>query len=133
LTSFQEKAVPVSGQAESVACMWLLHAIAYASHLILAVICICAEETFAGASAVDKGFVASFSFALDFYMRSAVRVSVNKAIGVLLEGRDRLDIFLLEPLTDIVMNHRLRMWLFIDFLPSCSDGFDSVGINTDTA
>jgi hypothetical protein len=113
--------------------MWLLHAIAYASHLILAVICICAEETFAGASAVDKGFVPAFLIALDFYLRSAVRVSANRAIGVLLEGRDRLDESLLEPLVDIVKNHHLRMWLFIDFLPSCSDGFDSVGINADTA
>jgi hypothetical protein len=73
------------------------------------VICVCAEQTFTEASAIQRGFAQAFSIALDAYVKSTVRDEVDKAIKVLLEGRDRVDRFLKEQLGDIVKNHHLRM------------------------
>ena len=72
-------------------------------------ICVCAEQTFTQASATKWRFSRAFSIALDAYAKSTVRDEVNKAIEVLLEGRDKLDRLLLRQLADIIKNHRLRM------------------------
>jgi hypothetical protein len=56
-------------------------------------------------------FANAFKIALDAYVGSIIRVNVNKAIRVLLEGEDRLDD---SALSDIIMNHRLRTWLFFE-------------------
>ena len=72
-------------------------------------ICVCAEQTFTQASATKWRFSRAFSIALDAYVKSTVRDEVNKAIEVLLKGRDKLDRLLLRQLADIIKNHRLRM------------------------
>jgi hypothetical protein len=61
-----------------------------------------------------KGFAQAFLIALDAYVKSTVRDEANKAIKVLLEGRDGMDIFPLKQLEDIIKNHCLRMWLFFE-------------------
>ena len=70
--------------------------------------CICAEQTFTEASAKDKGFPEAFSAALSIYMRSTIKGDVNREIGVLLEGKDKIDRSHCQPLEDIIKNHRLR-------------------------
>jgi len=76
---------------------------------LLALICVCAEQTFTQASATEKGFARAFSIALDAYMKSTASDEANQAIKVLLEGRDRLDDFLRKELGDIIKKHRLRI------------------------
>jgi hypothetical protein len=83
------------------------------------VICICAEQTFTQASTKERRFAEDFSIALDAYLKAAIRADVNKAIRALLGGKDSLDEFLLRQLVDIIMNHRLRMWLFFECEQLC--------------
>jgi hypothetical protein len=97
--------------------MYCLISVASSLHLILTVICICAEQTFIQASVTQEGFAQAFLIALDAYMKSTVRDEANQAIKVLLGGRDspdRLDDFLLKGLVNIIKNHCLRMWLFFE-------------------
>ena len=70
--------------------------------------CICAEQTFTEASAKDKGFPEAFSIAMSAYMRSAIKEDVDREIGILLDGKDKMDRSHWQPLEDIIKNHRLR-------------------------
>ena len=81
-------------------------------------ICICAEQTFTEASVKDKRFPEAFSVALSTYMRSTIKEDVNKEIGILLEGKYKMDRSCCKPLEDIIKNHRLRMCLAPD-LTAC--------------
>ena len=69
-------------------------------------ICICAEQTFSEAGARKKAFLGAFSVALDAYLASPMRDSVNKAI-------DEMPlVHFVQELADIVTGHRLRTATF---------------------
>ena len=77
-------------------------------------ICICAEQTFTEASGKDKGFPEAFPIALSTYMRSTMKEDVNREIGILFDGKDKLDRSHRKSLEDIIKNHRLRTYLAPD-------------------
>ena len=77
-------------------------------------ICICAEQTFTEASAKNKRFPKAFSNAMSAYMRSTIKEDVNREIGILLDGKDKMDWSHRKSLRDIIKNHRLRTYLAPD-------------------
>ena len=50
------------------------------------------------------------------YMRSPIKEDVNREIGILLEGKDEMDMSHCTPLEDIIKNHRLRTYLVSELL-----------------
>jgi hypothetical protein len=74
-------------------------------------ICICAEQTFSEAGAKKKAFVDAFSAALDAYLASPMRDSVNKAIESLPPDYFKAH-WEMKELADIVEGHRLRTVTF---------------------
>ena len=76
--------------------------------------CICAEQAFTEASAKEKRFPEAFSIALSTYMKSTTKEDVNREIGILLDGKDKMDKPYYQPLEDIITNHRLRTYLAPD-------------------
>ena len=67
-----------------------------------------AEQTFTEASAKKKRFPEAFSIAMSAYMGSAIKEDVDREIGILLDGKDKMDESHWQPLEDIIKNHRLR-------------------------
>ena len=51
-------------------------------------------------------------------MRSTIKKDVDKEIGILLDGKDKMDMSHCEPLEDIIKNHRLRTYLVFDLAVS---------------
>ena len=45
------------------------------------------------------------------YMRSTIKEDVDREIGILLDGKDKMDMSHYKPLEDIIKNHRLRRYL----------------------
>ena len=48
------------------------------------------------------------------YMRSTIKEDVDREIGILLDGKDKMDMSHRESLEDIIKNHRLRTYLAPD-------------------
>ena len=47
-------------------------------------------------------------------MKSTTKEDVNREIGILLDGKDKMDKPYYQPLEDIITNHRLRTYLAPD-------------------
>ena len=91
-------------------------------------LCICAEQTFSQASARKSGFDHAFPIVLNAYMKSTVRDSVIKEIGMLFEGSPY------EQLVDIITMHPIRMCSLCFNDSSCAHNrINSVGINPNSA
>ena len=48
------------------------------------------------------------------YMASAIKEDVDREIGILFDGKDKMDRSHCKPLEDIIKNHRLRTYLAPD-------------------
>ena len=91
--------------------------VSYNKYILLLIfigICICAEQTFTEASAKEKRFPEAFSNALSTYMWSIIKEGVNREIGVLLDGKDKIDESHCQLLEDIIKNNRLRTYIAPD-------------------
>ena len=42
------------------------------------------------------------------YMRSTIKEDVDREIGILFDGKDKMEMSHWQPLEDIIKNHRLR-------------------------
>ena len=48
------------------------------------------------------------------YMRSTIKEDVDREIGILFDGKDKMDRSHRKPLENIIKNHRLRTYLTPD-------------------